>query len=64
MGARKECGQGEQIAIPREVESLGGGKEADQVCVLCVCVYICTYMYVTAGMKVGGRKGGTNEGEK
>lgn len=37
----KECGQGEQTAIPREVESLGGGKEADQVCVLSVCVFMC-----------------------
>lgn len=38
-GQGKEGGQGEQTEIPCEVESLGGGKEADQVCVFVrVCV--------------------------
>lgn len=37
---------------------LGDGKEADQVCVrVYMCVCVCTYMYVTAGVQVGGEGG-------
>lgn len=59
-GPEEEGGQGEQTEIPCYMGLLGGGKEADQVCVcesVCARIFLYVCMCLQQSRGEGGRGG-------